>query len=319
MDLSTLDAIDDPQALRALARGLLAERDDAIVEREAALSTVAQQWEVIAARDRTIVLRETQNAALKAEIARLRRLQFSARTERMDPAQRELFEESMAADIAAVEAQLQAIQAEGESAETAQRRRKASSAGRKPLPEHLERVETRHEPASCTCPQCQGALVHIGEHVSEKLACKPLQFYVKRDVYPQYACRACEQGVAEPVAAAIIERGQADASVLAQVAIAKYVDHLPLYRQEAIYARSGISLSRTTLAEWIGAVGVALQPLADRLGEQLRQQPVLHADETPVALLDPKAGKTKRAYLVGSEESRFSEPQHPRFLIVPPS
>lgn len=315
MDLSTLDAIDDPQALRALARGLLAERDDAIVEREAALSTVAQQWEVIAARDRTIVLRETQNAALKAEIARLRRLQFSARTERMDPAQRELFEESMAADIAAVEAQLQAIQAEGESAETAQRRRKASSAGRKPLPEHLERVETRHEPASCTCPQCQGALVHIGEHVSEKLACKPLQFYVKRDVYPQYACRACEQGVAEPMAAAIIERGQADASVLAQVAIAKYVDHLPLYRQEAIYARSEISLSRTTLAEWIGAVGVALQPLADRLGEQLRQQPVLHADETPVALLDPKAGKTKRAYLFAYTNARHAGADPPRVVF----
>ena len=103
--------------------------------------------------------------------------------------------------------------------------------------------------------------------------------------------------MAEPVAAAIIERGQADSSLLAQVVIAKYVDHLPLYRQEALYARSGITLSRTTLAEWIGAIGVALQPLADRLGERLRQQPVLHADETPVAMLDPGAGKTKRAYL----------------------
>jgi transposase len=103
--------------------------------------------------------------------------------------------------------------------------------------------------------------------------------------------------VAEPVAPAIIERGQADASVLAQVVIAKYVDHLPLYRQEAIYARSGIELSRSTLADWVGAVGVALQPLADRLTAQLRQQPILHADETPVAMLDPKAGKTRRAYL----------------------
>ena len=140
----------------------------------------------------------------------------------------------------------------------------------------------------------------IGEHVSEKLACKPLEFYVKREVYPQYACRACEQVVAP----AVIDRGQADASLLAQVAIAKYVDHLPLYRQEAIYARSGITLARTTLAEWVGAVGVALQPLADRLGEQLRQQPVLHADETPVQLLDPGAGKTKRAYLFAYGSAR---------------
>ncbi|PJJ95608.1 hypothetical protein CO641_14940 [Lysobacteraceae bacterium NML91-0213] len=233
----------------------------------------------------------------------------------MDPAQRALFEETMAADIAAAEAQLESIRREGEDAAAAQLRRKAAGTGRKPLPEHLERVEARHEPGTCTCPQCQGTLVHIGDHVSEKLACKPLEFYVRRDVHPQYACRACEQVVAEPVAPAIIDRGQADASLLAQVAIAKYVDHLPLYRQEAIYARSGIALSRTTLAEWIGAVGVALQPLADRLGEQLRQQPVLHADETPVALLDPKAGKTRRAYLFAYSNARHPGADPPRVVF----
>jgi transposase len=303
MDLSALDAIDDPNALREAARELVS----------AAMATVAQQAraldardQLIQARERTITRRDAQIAALTAEIARLRRLQFSARSERMDPAQRQLFEETMAADIAAVEAQLQAIQAEGEDEACAQRRRKAASAGRQPLPAHLERIETRHAPQSCTCPQCQGALTHIGDHVSEKLACKPLEFYVRRDVYPQYACRACETVVAEPVAPAIIDRGQADASLLAQVAIAKYVDHLPLYRQEAIYARSGIALSRSTLAEWIGAVGVALQPLAERLGAHLRQQPVLHADETPVALLDPKAGKTKRAYLFAYGSARHA-------------
>ena len=79
--------------------------------------------------------------------------------------------------------------------------RSCGCSGRKPLPEHLARVEVRHEPACCTRPQCDGALVAIGEHVSERLACKPLDFYVRRDVYPQYACKACEQVVAEPVAA----------------------------------------------------------------------------------------------------------------------
>lgn len=315
MDLSALDAIDDPQALRLFAQQALAKCDAAICERDAALATVARQSELIDTRERIISLRDTQIAALTAEIARLRRLQFSARTERMDPAQRALFEETMAADMAAVEAQLQAIQAEGEDAAAAQARRKTGSPGRKLLPEHLERIETRHEPQSRSCPQCRGALVPIGEHVSEKLACKPLEFYVRREVYPQYACRACEQVVAVPVAAAIIDRGQADASLLAQVAIAKYVDHLPLYRQEAIYARSGIALSRTTLAEWIGAVGVALQPLADRLGEQLRQQPVLHADETPVALLDPKAGKTKRAYLFAYRNAGGTGADPPRVVF----
>ena len=194
-------------------------------------------------------------------------------------------------------------------------RRKAPSAARQALPEHLRRVKTRHEPADDHCPQCQDALVAIGEHVSERLAVQPLQFYVKRDVYPQYACRTCEQSVAEPVAAALIERGQADASLLAQVTVAKYVDHLPLYRQEAIYARSGIRLARTTLAEWIGAVGLALQPLADRLQAQLLAQPVLHADETPVALLDPKAGKTKRAYLFAYANARHEGADPPRVVF----
>ena len=261
MDLSTLHTIDDPQVLRALARQLLAQVADQA-------QAIQARDRLIDERDRAIALREARIAALTAEIARLRRLQFSARSERMDPAQRELFDETMAADIAAVEAQLQVIQTEGEDPAAAQQRRKTASKGRKPLPEHLERVQTRHEPASCSCPQCQGALVLIGEHVSETLACKPLQFYVKQDIYPQYACRACEQVVAEPVAAAIIERGQADASLLAQVTIAKYVDHQPLYRQEAVYARSGIALARSTQAEWIGAVGGALQPLAERLGQQ---------------------------------------------------
>ena len=154
MDLSTLDAIDDPKALREAARELVS----------AAMATVARQAQALEARDQliqarehTISHRDAHIAALTAEIARLRRLQFSARSERMDPAQRELFEETMAADIAAVEAQLQAIQSEGEAPAATQKRRKAS-VGRQPLPAHLERVETRHEPASCTCPQCQGEL-----------------------------------------------------------------------------------------------------------------------------------------------------------------
>lgn len=290
MDLSALDGITDPQALRALLISAYAQRD-------ADRALIAEQAARIDTRERSLAHKDALIEQFTREIARLRRLQFAPTSERLDPAQRQLFDEAMAADIAAMEAQLEAVQAEDEDQAAAAQRRQRARAGRKPLPEHLERVEVRHEPASCACPQCQGDLAHIGDQISEKLACKPLEFYVKRDVYPQYACKACEQVVAEPVAPAIIERGQADASLLAQVVVAKYVDHLPLYRQQAIYARSGIELSRSTLAEWTGAIGVALQPLADRLGERLRQQLVLHADETPVAMLDPGAGKTRRAYL----------------------
>lgn len=117
------------------------------------------------------------------------------------------------------------------------------------------------------------------------------------NAHPQYACRACERIVAEPVAPALLDHGLAAPGLLAQVAIQKYADHLPLYRQEAIFARHGITLSRTTLAEWIGVIGLRLQPLVDVLHARLLEAPVLHADETPVAQLDPGAGKTRRAYL----------------------
>jgi transposase len=295
MDHTQLNTITDVQTLRALVAEkleIIAEHEQVIAERE---HVIARHERTITQHERTITEREARISVLTAEIARLRRAQFAARSEKMDPAQRALFEEAMAADIAAVEAELEALQSPAPSpASTACPRQTPK---RRPLPEDLERIETRHEPASCTCGQCGGALVHLGDHVSEKLSCRPLQFFVRRDIYPQYACRACERVTAVSVPPTVIDRGIAAPDLLAQVLVAKYVDHLPLYRQEAIYARSGIAIPRSTLAEWIGACGVALQPLVDRLHEALLTLPVLHADETPVGMLEPGTGKTHRSYL----------------------
>ena len=278
MDGAALNDISDVQTLRAM-----------VLEQQAML---ARQDQIIAQRDHAIAFKDAKISKLTHEIARLRRVQFAAKSERMDPAQRELFDEAMAADIAALESELEALRAPARPAA-----RPSSKPARRPLPPELPRIETIHEPASCDCAACGRALVKIGEHVSEKLDVEPMRFFVRRDVHPQYACRQCETIVAEPVAPAILDRGIAAPGLLAQVVIQKYTDHLPLYRQEAIFARAGIPLSRTTLAEWIGAVGVALQPLVDVLRTRLLQSPVLHADETPVAQLDPGAGKTKRVYL----------------------
>lgn len=170
-------------------------------------------------------------------------------------------------------------------------------AGRQPLPEHLERVEHRHEPESCTCGQCGKALVKIGEDITEQLDVIPARFIVQRHIRPQYACRACETVTAAPVPPAVIDGGLAAVGLLAWVIIGKYLDHLPLYRLEQIAARDNVILSRSTMAEWVGRIGVALQPLVDRLIALLLERDVLHADETPVAQLDPGKGKTKRAYL----------------------
>jgi transposase len=267
----------------------LAARDTRIAERDA---QIAKSDALLAHRDESIRNRDIHIEALTREIARLRRVQFAAKSERMDPEQRALFDDTMAADLAAAEAALDALKTPSEPTATPRVAPK-----RRPLPPELPRVTTVHMPDCSGCPRCGGELVKIGEHVRERLACKPIEFFVRRDEYPQFACRPCERIEAVPVAAAILDRSQADPSLLAQVVIAKYTDHLPLYRQEAIYARSGIDLARSTMGEWIGAVGVALQPLVDALRRELLGHAILHADETPVQQLDPGAGKTKRAYL----------------------
>ena len=130
-----------------------------------------------------------------------------------------------------------------------------------------------------------------------KLTVQPAVFSVERHIYPKYACRHCETVVAEPVAPAVIDGGYASAALLAWIIVSKFVDHLPLYRLEQIGARHQVPLPRSNLAEWVGKIGVALQPLAARLAELLKERSVLHADETPVAQLDPKSGKNKRAYI----------------------
>ena len=280
MDACSLETISDIDTLRQMVR----EQRACIAERDA----------TIAANKSTLRERNALIDKLKFELARLRRAQFAAKSERMDAVQRGLFDEAMAEDIAAVEAALEAAQAKISAPAPKAPRAKPQ---RRTLPPELERVTTIHEPDHCDCAACGAALVKIGEHTSEKLDVKPLVFFVRRDVYPQYACRACDTIVAEPVAPAIIDRGLAAPGLLAQVVIQKVVDHLPLYRQEAIFARHGIVLKRTTLAEWMGRVGLALDPLFNALRAQLLTAPVLHADETPVAQLDPGAGKTKRAYL----------------------
>lgn len=207
----------------------------------------------------------------------------------MSAEQLQLFEDDLAEDIAAIEAEL----SPPADSQPKTRRR----AGRQPLPEHLERVDVRHEPETCTCAHCQGALVKIGEDISEQLEVIPARFFVTRHIRPQYACRACETVTAAPVPPAVIDGGMAAPSLLAWVAVGKYLDHLPLYRLAQSADRQGVTLSRSTLSQWIGRIGVVLQPLADRLSELLKQGHVLHADETPVQQLDPLAGKTKRAYL----------------------
>ncbi|MDQ3259955.1 MAG: IS66 family transposase [Pseudomonadota bacterium] len=240
---------------------------------------------------------QTTIQALTLELAHLRRMRFGVRNEALTAEQRDLFQETLASDLAAAEAELAKQQAGTVPIEAQVPRAPRPRAGRQPLPDHLPRIEHRHEPESCTCGQCGHELTKIGEDVSEQLDVEPARFFVHRHIRPQYACRACETITAAPIPPAVIDGGLAAVGLYAWILIGKYLDHLPLYRLEQIAARDQVILSRSTMAQWVGRIGVALQPLAERLAELLLERNVLHADETPVAQLDPGKGKTHRAYL----------------------
>jgi transposase len=227
---------------------------------------------------------------LTHENAVLKRLKFAAQSERFNAEQRSLLEETLDADLQAVSEEIERLAP----AATAPREREQPK--RQPLPANLPRREVRHEPENTTC-SCGCQMKRIGEDVAEKLDYQPGVFTVERHVRGKWACAKCEKLVQAPVAPHIIDKGIPTAGLLAQVLVAKYADHLPLYRQETIFGRAGFDIPRSTLAQWVGSAGVQLQPLVDAMRDDLLQHRILHADETPVAMLDPGAGKTHRAYL----------------------
>ena len=248
--------------------------------------------QLVVSMDCELTFRQTKIDKLSFEIAQLRRARFGARTEQLSGEQAQLFEETVQTDVAAVETEIETIapQPSEPSAPAATRPRRA------PLPAHLPRTDIHHEPQSTVCP-CGCALARIGEDVAEKLDYTPGVFTVERHIRGKWVCAQCETLIQAPVPAHVIDKGIPTARLLAQVLVAKYQDHLPLYRQEAIFGRAGVAIARSTLAQWVGQCGVVLQPVADALRAEVLTHPVLHADETPVAMLDPGAGKTARAYV----------------------
>ena len=291
LDQQRLDALGADE-LRVLAADLIAQLQSGQQEsarREAHITQLAEQVDA----DRAgIVWRDARIAQLTIEMATLKRIRYAYKSERLDAAQRTLFEEAFEADLAAIELQLEALRA----SQPPKAQDKPATPRRAPLPSHLPRVEIRHEPENITCA-CGCALQRVGEDIAEKLDYLPGAFTVERHVRGKWTCRSCRTLVQAPVPAQIIDKGIPTAGLLAHVAVAKASDHLPLYRQEAIFGRAGFAIPRSTLAAWFGATGVQLMPLVDALKRTMLACPVLHADETPVSVLDPGAGKTRKAYL----------------------
>ena len=225
---------------------------------------------------------------LTYELAYYKRQRYGVKAEHLSAEQAQLFEETTAADLAAISEELEKLSLPPV--------REKDHPKRKPLPAELPRTEIHHEPETTTCA-CGYQMKRIGEDVAEKLDYTPGTFTVERHIRGKWTCAQCATLVQAPVPAHVIDKGIPTTGLLAQVLIAKYLDHLPLYRQEGIFGRAGLPLPQSTLAQWVGQMGVAPQPLVDALKDEMLAHPVLHADEAPVAMLDPGAGKTHRAYL----------------------
>ncbi len=254
-------------------------------------SALLSMLQVAAAKDQELAFKQTLIDKLTHENALLKRMKFAAQSERFNPEQKSLLEDEIEADLAAVASEIEAL-AQTQTPATTEKKQ----AKRLPLPAHLQRREIRHEPASTTCA-CGCQMKRVGEDVAEKLDYAPGVFSVERHIRGKWACAKCETIQQAPVEAHVIDKGIPTTGLLAQVLVGKYADHLPLYRQEAIFGRAGLAIPRSTLAQWVGTCGVRLQPLVDALKTKILGHRVLHADETPVAMLKPGEGKTHRAYL----------------------
>jgi transposase len=177
-------------------------------------------------------------------------------------------------------------------------RRRARRVNRGALPKHLPREEIVLEPETKICPCCGGAMHRIGEDTAERLDVVPAQLKVIVTRRPKYGCRACEGAVLQaPAPVRLIDGGLPSEALVAHVLVSKYADHLPLYRQCQIYARQGIELDRSSLADWVGRAAAELRPLHERLLELLKRSARLFMDETRAPVLDPGRRKTKTGYL----------------------
>lgn len=291
-----LDQMDAP-ALRQLFLELEAKRQQLEAKSQLLEAEVAAAKEVTVRREQMMVrqqdeirFKDARIAQLTHEITALKRYQFGKKGEQLSGVQGTLLDEAVGEDIGAIETELE-ILAGTPLAPGANRQPK-----RQPLPEHLPRIELRHEPENTTC-QCGCQLQRIGEDVSEKLDYIPGVLQVERHVRGKWVCKECQTLTQAPVPAHVIDKGLPSTGLLAHVLVAKYADHLPLYRQEKIFERAGMKLARSTLADWVGTSGVHLQPLADALRDAILAHRVVHADETPVQMLKPGTKKTHRAYL----------------------
>ena len=268
----------DADALRALVLSMMAEHDALTAERDA----------LTVERDALL----EHNERLHHLLLKLNRLQFGRKSERLPEDQRQLALEDLEQAIAKGDAESEKRDPELRKEGTAKRR-----ASRGALPAHLPRIEITLMPDDTACPCCRAAMTMIGEDTSERLDVIPAQYRVIVTRRPKFACRACAGTVVQnPAPPRLIEGGIPTEALVANVAVARYADHQPLYRQAQMMARQGVILDRSTLASWMGYAAAEVVPVVARLREMVLASARVFADETVVPVLDPGRGRTKQGY-----------------------
>ncbi len=279
------------------------ERDAEIAALTAALASAKAE---LAARD---LLIET----LRVQIARLRRMSFGASSEKLS---REI--EQLEFALEELEAEVIPVAQDAPVPPKPERPTPVRS-----LPDHLPREDVVAQPSSgtCTCPDCGGALRKLGDDSAEQLDVAPVQWRVVRTIRPKYSCRACEKIVQAPAPVKAVARGKATFATLAHVIVAKFDHHLPLYRQSEMMAAQGLDIDRSTLAGWAGQAAALLDPVINRIREEGLKATKIHADDTPVPVLDPGRGKTATGrlwtYVVDDRASGGASPPLAWYRFTP--
>jgi transposase len=316
MSLALDELSQDPeqllQQLRELAQ-VVARQNAALVSLQAERDAAVDQRDTVRAEHDAA---QAEIEKLKLLIRQLQRGQFGRRAERLDPDQLQLGLEDLEQTMAAAEAAQDAA-----AWSSAPRPRRVRRRNLGALPTHLPRVEVLVDVADKSCPCCGGALHAIGESREEMLDLVPAQLRVKVIRRPRYGCRACESAVVQaPAPERPITGGMATEALLAQVLINKHADFLPLYRQAQIFARQGIELDRSTLADWVGRACWWLEPLWRLLRRHVMSSTRIFADDTPLPVLDPGRGRTKTgrlwAYAVDDRPWQGSTPPAVVFLYA---
>jgi transposase len=263
------------------------------------VSTVSTLPDDIEMLKQLLIGRDEMIAKLMVEIARLKRWRFGRSAEQTDAALLQLQLALSDLQVSAADEVAQPETVPVEESTTVPPLKHSTHLRRVPraFPAHLPRETIVHAPSSCTCPDCGAAMRKLGEDISEMLDFVPGYFKVLRHVRPKLSCGHCARVIQLPAPSRPIERGIPAPGLLAQVIAAKYADHCPLYRQQAIYERAGVDLDRATLADWIGAAARLLAPLVDVVGRYVLAAEKVHTDDTPVPVLDPGRGKTKTGRL----------------------